>query len=159
MQEEKPTVSPPTASFGVPPMHRPLPPTALVAAATPVFWDLDPAQLVEVVVGAVERVLSQLSASVRDVVRDEIEAWRCWAAGRLSTRDLRESARSVLAALERGGRHDLPAVCVAVAAQTVETAARIEGVESDVRRRTLLWSARMSAERAVRATELARSGR
>ena len=67
----------------VQPLPRPTPPTALVATATPVFWDLDPAQLVEMVVRSVERVLSQLSESVRATVRDEFEVWRSWAAGRL----------------------------------------------------------------------------
>ena len=139
----------------VQPLPRPTTPTALVATAMPVFWDLDPSQLVEMVVRSVERVLSQLSESVRATVRDELETWRSWAAGRLSDDRLRLSAQLVREALEEGGRHDLAAACVAVAAQTVDTAAQVAIAESGARRRSLLWSARMSAERAVHATELA----
>ena len=137
------------------PLDRPTPPTALVATATPTFWALDPVQLVELVVRSVETVLSQLSSSVREAVTVELEAWRAWAAGTLSDARLRLSAQLVREALEKGGRHDLPAACVAVAAQTVDTAAQVRSAETETRRRTLLWSARMSAERAVHATELA----
>jgi hypothetical protein len=140
----------------VQPLDRPTAPTAIVATAQPTFWDLDPAQLVEMVVRSVEAVLGQLTDSVREAVAEELAAWRSWAAGRLSDGRLRLSAQIVREALEAGGRHDLSAACVAVAAQTVDTVAQINGAETDTRRRSLLWSARMSAERAVHATELIR---
>ena len=135
--------------YEVEPLDRPLPATALVATATPTFWDLEPAQLVDVVVRSVERVLVRLAASIRDVVRGELDVWRGWAAGRVPDVRLGLSAHVVREALGRGGRHDLPAACVAVATQTVETLARLGGAETETRRRTLLWSARMSAERAA----------
>jgi len=142
----------------VQPFDRPSPPVAVVATATPVFWDLDPRQLVELVARSVERVLSHLTEAAREIVRDELEAWRAWSAGRLSDGRLRLSAQVVREALE-GGRHDLAAASVAVAAQTVDTAALAASAETPERRRALLWSARMSAERAVHAADLARRSR
>lgn len=142
----------------VQPLDRPFPLVAVVATATPVFWDLDPRQLVELVARSVERVLSRLTESAREVVREELDAWRAWSAGRLSDGRLRLSAQVVREALE-SGRHDLAAASVAVAAQTVDTAALAASAETPERRRSLLWSARMSAERAVHAAELARDPR